>query len=115
MSEEDKNEESEPRVEGELGVTEGVNADGDIEVDVTEVEVTSEDGQVTEVDVVEEDTVVHVDAPDEPGVADPAEPECKGQFCVVFTVVEAPDLRNVNGGDPINPSFGPHAPPVTMG
>ena len=73
MSEEDKNEESEPRVEGELGVTEGVNADGDIELDVTEVEVTSEDGQVTEVDVVEEDTVVHVDAPDEPGVAEAAE------------------------------------------
>lgn len=73
MSEEDKNEESEPRVEGELGVTEGVNADGDIEVDVTEVEVTSEDGQVVEVDVVEEDTVVHTDAPDEPGVAEAAE------------------------------------------
>ena len=51
----------------------------------------------------------------EPGVADPAEPECKGQFCVVFTVVEAPDLHNVNGGDPINPSFGPHAPPITVG
>jgi len=51
---------------------------------------------------------------EKPGVSDPAEPECKGAFCVLFTVVEAPDLSNVNGGDPINPSFGPEAPPVTI-
>ena len=51
---------------------------------------------------------------EKPGVSDPAEPECKGVFCVLFTVVEAPDLSNVNGGDRINPSFGPEAPPVTI-
>ena len=80
MTEEENNEETtepaegtEPRVEGELGVTEGLNADGDIEVDVTEVETTTEDGQVAEVDVVESETVIPADAPEEPGVAEAAE------------------------------------------
>ncbi|MGB8859329.1 MAG: hypothetical protein WCC60_08735 [Ilumatobacteraceae bacterium] len=51
---------------------------------------------------------------DKPGVVDPAEPECRGAFCVVFTVVEAPDLRKTAGGDPINPLYGPLGPPITI-
>ncbi|MEQ1699339.1 MAG: hypothetical protein ABMA25_04475 [Ilumatobacteraceae bacterium] len=51
---------------------------------------------------------------EKPGVSDPADPECKGPFCVLFTVVEAPDLSNVNGGDRINPSFLPEGPPITI-
>lgn len=51
---------------------------------------------------------------EKPGVSDPADPECEGPFCVLFTVVEAPDLSNVNGGDRINPSFLPEGPPITI-
>lgn len=51
---------------------------------------------------------------DKPGVADPAEPECRDDRCVVFTVVEAPDLHRTAGGDPVNPDWAPDAPPHTM-
>jgi hypothetical protein len=60
-------------------------------------------------------TIELPDPKERPGVKDPAEPECKGPFCVLFTVVEAPDLHNVNGGDPINPLFTPQGPPISVG
>lgn len=50
----------------------------------------------------------------QPGVADPAEPECRDSRCVVFVVVTAPDLHRTAGGDPINPDFGPGAPPNSL-
>ena len=47
---------------------------------------------------------------DEPGVADPADPECEHQMCPMFVVVYSPDLSDVNGGDPINPDHAPGVP-----
>jgi hypothetical protein len=47
---------------------------------------------------------------DEPGVADPADPECEHQMCPMFVVVSSPDLSDVNGGDPINPDHAPWVP-----
>lgn len=37
----------------------------------------------------------------EPGVTDPAEPECSNAGCLVFVEVQAPRLSNVPGGDPV--------------
>lgn len=37
---------------------------------------------------------------DEPGVHDPAEPECDQQGCVAFTEITAPDLGRTSGGCP---------------
>jgi hypothetical protein len=37
----------------------------------------------------------------EPGVADPAEPECSNAGCLVFVEVQAPRLSNVHGGCPV--------------
>ena len=47
---------------------------------------------------------------DEPGVADPEDPGCRDDRCVVFVEVSAPDLSNVTGGDPINPDHAPGLP-----
>lgn len=47
---------------------------------------------------------------DKPGVADPAEPECRDERCVVFVEVAAPRLGNVPGGDPVNPDWGGGVP-----
>lgn len=47
---------------------------------------------------------------DEPGVADPIDPECKGQMCPKFVVVSSPELTVVHGGDPINPDHAPDGP-----
>lgn len=37
---------------------------------------------------------------DKPGVADPAEPECRQDGCVAFTVIEHPDLDKAHGACP---------------
>lgn len=43
----------------------------------------------------------------EPGVADPADPECDKWGCVFFVEVSAPRLGNVHGGCPVPPDLKP--------
>ena len=108
MSEEENNEET------ELEVTEGINADGDIEVDVTDVEVNPEDGQVTEVDSIDNETDIPADAPDEPDVVEAAEESIAVEEAIEVAVAEEGIVEETSSATSPDAAPGADLEPISL-